>query len=89
MKELSYLTPENGHKLDHFTSSNTQFDANVNIKKFYFQVSDLEEIGVPECRGETKDEVTFGMFRDGLQNGAVHDDQMLRSGLHRPALQHR
>ena len=37
MKELSYLTPENGHKLDHFTSSNTQFDANVNIKKFYFQ----------------------------------------------------
>lgn len=45
----------------------------------------LEEIGISEGGGETEDIVAFGMFWHRLHDGAVHNDEMFRSGLYRSA----
>ena len=42
----------------------------------------LEQVGVSKCCGETEYEISLGMLRDWLEDGSVHYDQMLRSGLH-------
>ena len=42
----------------------------------------LEQIGVSECCGETEYKISFWMLRYWLEDGSVHDDQMLRSRLH-------
>ena len=46
----------------------------------------LEEVSISECGWEAEDEISFRVFRDGLHDGPVHDDEVLRGGLHRPAL---
>lgn len=41
----------------------------------------LEQICVPERRGQAEDEVPFGVLGDGLHDGAVHDDEVLGGGV--------
>ena len=50
------------------------------------QPAHLEEIRVPERRGETEDVVPLGVLGDCLHDGAVDDDEVLRRRLDRPAL---
>ena len=42
----------------------------------------LEEVGVPEGCTEAENVISLWMFRDGLHDGTVHDNEMLGSRLH-------
>lgn len=46
----------------------------------------MKQIGITERRAKTEDIIPLRMFRDGLHNSAVHNDQMLRSCVHGAAL---
>ena len=47
----------------------------------------LEEIRIPEGRWEAEDEVSLRVLGYRLEDGAVHDDEVLRGRLHAAALQ--
>ncbi len=61
---------------------------NNNINTKIYDGLDLEEVGVSEGGGEAEDEVSLRVLRDRLQDGAVHNYQMLRGRLHRAALKY-
>lgn len=48
-------------------------------------VTYLKQIGVSECRAQTKNIIPFRVFRDGLHDGSIDDDQMFRRGLYTSA----
>lgn len=44
-------------------------------------MTDLEKVGVSERRRQAENVVSFGMFRNGLHNGSIDDDQVFGSRL--------